>query len=231
MNDITENSLVRSIDQTNLNPAITAPEISSFIQEAKEYGFFSIAIMPSWIPLATDILQGGNTTIVAAIGYPMGTCTTSSKVAETRWAIKNGPKDIEIDMVMNVPLLKSGKYDQLEKDIIEVVNVAESHVVKVILEVPILTKQEVVIASLISERAGVDFVKTSTGFKPFRGWRPSTVDDVKLIRSAVDGRIKVKVAGGISTLSQAISVLQAGASRIGTSSGVTIMKEYKKFCC
>jgi deoxyribose-phosphate aldolase len=222
-----EETIVRYIDQTNLKPDATTRDISSFVEEAREYGFCSVAIMPSWIPLAKTILDGGKTTIVGAIGFPLGTCTTSSKVAEARWAIKHGPEDVEIDMVMNVPFLKSGQYGLLEKDIRLVVEASESHIVKLIIEVPILTKQEIVIASLIAGNAGVDYVKTSTGFKHFKGWRPSTVDDVLLIKSVVGDSMKIKVSGGISTLTQSLRVIKAGASRIGTSSGVAITNTFR----
>lgn len=228
---ITENQLVRSIDQTNLNPNATEPEIVAFVNNARTYNFCSVAIMPVWIPLATQILQGGQTTVVAAIGFPLGTCTTFSKVAETKWSIEHGPKNIEIDMVMNVPLIKSNRYDLLEKDMRAVVEAAETHIVKVIIEVPILIHQEIVIASLIAENAGADFIKTSTGFKPIKNWRPSTTDDVRLIKNAISNRLKIKVAGGISTLSQALAVLEAGASRIGTSSGNTIVDAFREYRC
>jgi deoxyribose-phosphate aldolase len=229
MTKITEHQLVRSIDQTNLNPNATESEIMAFVNNARTYNFCSVAIMPVWIPLATQILQGAQTTVVAAIGFPLGTCTTFSKVAETKWSIEHGPKNIEIDMVMNVPLIKSNRYDLLEKDMHAVVEAAGTHIVKVIIEVPILTHQEIVIASLIAENAGADFIKTSTGFKQFKNWRPSTTDDVRLIKTAVSNRLKIKVAGGIGTLSQALAVLEAGASRIGTSSGNTIVDTFREY--
>ena len=228
---ITEHLLARSIDQTNLNPNATESEIAAFVIKASAYKFCSVAIMPVWIPLATQILQGGQTTIVAAVGFPLGTCTTFSKVAETKWSIEHGPKNIEIDMVMNVPLIKSNRYDLLEKDMLAVVEAAETHIVKVIIEVPILTHQEIVIASLIAENAGAAFIKTSTGFKPLKNWRPSTTDDVRLIKNAVSNRLKIKVAGGIGTLSQALAFLEAGASRIGTSSGNTIIDTFREYSC
>lgn len=229
MSNFTENLIARSIDQTNLRPNATEREISSFIEEAKQYNFCTVAIMPAWIPLATSILKGSQTTVVAAIDFPLGTGTTYSKLSETIWAIDHGPEDIELDMVMNIPLLKSRKYDILEKEISAVVDAAKPHIVKIIIEVPVLTQDEIVIASLIVENAGADFVKTSTGFKQFRGWRPSTVADVNLIKRAISNRLKIKVAGGISTLSQSIALIEAGASRIGTSSGVAIIKTYRQF--
>ena len=226
---ITENQLVRSIDQTNLNPNATEPEIVAFVNNARTYNFCGVAIMPMWIPMATQILQGGQTTVVAAIGFPLGTCTTFSKVAETKWSIAHGPENIEIDMVMNVPLIKSDRYEALEKDMHAVVEASDGHIVKVIIEVSVLTRQEIVIASLIAENAGADFIKTSTGFKSLKNWRPSTTDDVRLIKNAISDRLKIKVAGGISTLSQALAFLDAGANRIGTSSGNTIIDTFREY--
>jgi deoxyribose-phosphate aldolase len=225
---ITDNQLVRAIDQTNLNPNATEAEITAFVNIARTYNFCSVAIMPAWIPLASRLLQGSQTTVVAAISFPLGTSTTPSKVAETKWAIEHGPDDIEIDMVMNVPLIKSERYADLEEDMRAVVEAAAGHTVKVIIEVPVLTRQEIVIASLIVENAGADFIKTSTGFKPIKNWRPSNSEDVWLIRNVVGDRLKIKVAGGIGTLSQALAVLEAGASRIGTSSGNTIVDAFRE---
>ena len=229
--DITENQLLRSIDQTNLSPSITQAEIVAFVTRARAYGFCSVAVMPVWIPLATQLLQGSQTTVAAAVAFPLGTCTTFAKVAETKWSIEHGPGSIEIDMVMNVPLMKSARYDALEEDIRAVVEVAQGHVVKVIIEVPVLSREEIVIASLIAEKAGADFIKTSTGFKALKHWRPSTPDDVRLIKSAVGNTMRIKVAGGISTLPQALAVLEAGASRIGTSMGDTIVDTFREETC
>lgn len=226
---ISEQELVRYIDQTNLKPEATENDMAQFIKEARAYGFRVVAIMPLWIPLAVQILDGSSTTVVAPIGYPLGTTPSELKVVETEWAIENGPGDIEIDVVMNVSMVKSGQYDLAEDDIRAVVMAAGDHVVKGIIEAPILSKEEIIIASMICERAGAQFIKTSTGFKHFRGWRPSTVDDVKLIKSVVGDRVKIKVAGGISTLDQALAVIRAGASRFGTSSGVHIVETYRKF--
>ena len=220
-----EVELVRCIDQTNLKPEATEGEMRDFIEEAKRYRFYGVAIMPFWIPLATKILKGGETRIVACIDFPLGTSPTELKVAETKWALENGPTDIEIDMVMNVSLLKSGKYERVRDEIGAVVEAATGKTVKVIIEAPLLTREEVVIASLISEAAGAQFVKTSTGFKQLEGWRPTTIEDVKLIKSVVGNRLKIKAAGGIRTVDQALALIEAGASRIGTSSGVRWSKD------
>jgi deoxyribose-phosphate aldolase len=224
----TERDVARLIDQTNLRPEATAAEITDFVTEAKENKFCAVAIMPGWIPLASQLLGVGDTTIVAAIGFPLGTTPTEGKVAETVWALKNGPPGTEIDMVMNISLLKSRRYGEVEKDIAEVIAAAKGHIVKVIIEAPLLTPDEIVVASGLCEKTGADFVKTSTGFKAFRGWRPSTVEDVVLIRQAVGDRLRIKVAGGIKNLEQLLAVVEAGASRIGTSSGVEILHTFRR---
>jgi len=224
----TERDIARLIDQTNLKPEATAAEIASFVTQAKEHRFCAVAIMPGWIPLANQLLGDGDTTVVAAIGFPLGTTPTEGKVRETMWAIKNGPPRTEIDMVMNVSLLKSRRYTGVENDISAVIAAAKGHIVKVIIEVPLLTPDEIIIASMLTEKTGADFVKTSTGFKAFRGWRPSTAEDVALIRQAVGDRLRIKVAGGIKNLEELLAVVEAGASRIGTSSGVGILETCRR---
>ncbi|MGI5858607.1 MAG: deoxyribose-phosphate aldolase [Tepidanaerobacteraceae bacterium] len=225
---IEEKEIVRYLDQTNLHPNATTDEISKFIKEAKESNFYGVAIMPSWIPLAADILKGSNTRIVAAIGFPVGTGTTEDKVEETKWAIKQceGKCKIDIDMVMNISLLKSGRYKEFREDMAAVVKAADGKTVKVIIEVGYLTREEIAIASLMAEAVGANFVKTSTGFKQFDKWRPSTAEDVRLIRSIVGEKVQVKIAGGVRTYEQALAVIEAGATRIGTSSGIAIKAGY-----
>lgn len=231
---INEKELARYLDQTNLKVEASESEITQFVEDAKKYEFYGVAIMPYWVPLATKILKGSKTTIIAAIGFPSGTIPTESKVEETKWCIENGLPNIEIDMVMNLSWLKSRRYDLVRKEIEEVVKAADGRVVKVIIEAPLLTKDEIVIASLIAEAAGANFVKTSTGFKGFHGWRPTTPEDVRLIRNVVGKQVKVKAAGGIKTTGQALAIIEAGADRIGTSSGVQIveglvrLREWKK---
>jgi deoxyribose-phosphate aldolase len=228
MMELTERQLARCIDDTNLNPTAAEAQIAEFVSAARSHQFCAVAIMPSWIPLATRLLKGSQTTIVAAIGFPLGTCATESKIAETQWAITHGLASLEIDVVMNLSLLKSRRYERVESELRQLRHVSAGHVLKVIIEAPLLTPQEVRTASQIAEAAGADFIKTSTGFKQFKGWRPSTPDDVTLIRSSVGPQIKIKVAGGVSTLPQVLALLEAGASRIGTSAGPAILAEYRQ---
>jgi len=225
---ITKEELARYIDQTNLNPAATQTDMALFVEEAKSYSFRTVALMTSWVPLATQILEGSTTSIVASVGFPLGTYPTESKVAETKWAINNGLKNIEIDMVMNISLFKSGRFDQVEQDIRAVVKAASGHTVKVIIEVSLLNREEIIIASMIAEKAGVNFVKTSTGFRGFKRMRPSTPEDVRLIKDVVGDRVEVKIAGGVFSLEQALMAIEAGASRIGTIMGIPIVEAVGK---
>lgn len=225
---MTKAELARYIDQTNLNPAATEKEMTEFILQARAYGFRTAAMMTSWVPLATRLLAGSRTSIVASVGFPLGTYPTDCKAAEAAWAIENGRQDIEIDMVMNLSLLKSRCYRLVEEDIHAVVNAAEGRTVKVIIEAPLLTPDEVVIASMIAEQAGVDFIKTSTGFRAYPEMRASTSQDIRLIRNVVGERVKIKIAGGIFSLEQALKVIEAGAHRIGTIAGIPIVEALEK---
>jgi len=226
---ITERELCRYLDQTNVQPQATERDIRSFVEEARGYQFASVAIMPVWVPLATELLRGSETTIAAAVGYPLGTTPTECKVQETRWVVERGPADVELDLVMNIPMLKSGQYEALESDLRAVMGAAQGRVVKVIIELPILTGAEVVIASMLCEKVKADYVKTSTGFTAFQGWRVCQPRDVSLIKSVVGDRVKVKASGGLKTLREALSMIDAGASRIGTSCGVAIVGDYRRW--
>jgi len=162
-----------------------------------------------------------------AIGFPLGTATSEEKVRETNWVLDQLASNAEIDMVMNIAMLKSRQYHLVVEDIKGVVQAANGHTVKVIIESPILTPDEIVIASLLCLQAGANFVKTSTGFNHFPGWRTSTPDDVRLIRTAIGDQMKIKISGGIKTLEQALDALEASADRIGTAFGVQIIDQYR----
>jgi deoxyribose-phosphate aldolase len=222
---ITREELARRIDQTLLEPYTSKTEMEAFCNQARKYGFAGVAILPVHVPIARRVLDGSDVKVVAAIGFPLGSLPTELKVSEAEWCIENGAD--ELDMVMNIGALKTGDFDVVKRDIEEVVRVAKGRTVKVILEVPLLTKDEVIKACNIAKEAGAHFVKTSTGFKGFKGWRPTTVEDVKLLRQAVGTSMKVKAAGGIRTTEQAIALIEAGADRIGTSSGVEIVEGLK----
>lgn len=223
MTKITRKELVQKIDQTKLNEEATEKEMSEFLEEAKKYGFVSVAILPVHVKLAKQILKGSDVKIDTTVGFPLGSMPQEFKELEAKNMVEAGAD--EIDMVINHCALKSGKYDFVKKDIEGVINAADGRVVKVILEVPLRTPEEVKKACEIAMEAGADFVKTSTGFKRFKNWRPTTVEDVKLMRGIVGDKMKIKAAGGIRTTEQALAMLEAGADRIGTSSGVTIADE------
>ncbi len=225
---LTPQSIARYIDQTNLNPAASSEEITRFVLQARQYGFATVAIMTSWVPLATRLLEGSDTTIVASVSFPLGSNPTASKAAETRWSARNGRDDLEVDMVMNIPWLKNREYRKVEADIRAVVEAAEGHTTKVIIETPLLTPDEIVIACLIAQKAGIDFIKTSTGFRAFPGVQASTVEQVRLIKETVGDELRVKIAGGVFTTERAIQTIEAGASRIGTIAGVAIVEGLKK---
>ena len=194
--------------------------------EAKKYRFGAVAILPSAIPLAREVLKGSGVKIVAAIGFPLGTIPPELKIDEAEKAIKDGAD--ELDVVMNKGALKQGKIEDVKKEIKGIVNLADGKVVKVIIEVPYLNRKEIELACNLIIGCGAHFVKTSTGFKGFHKWRPTTVDDIKLIKSIVKDRIRIKASGGIRTAGQALAVIGAGADRIGTSSGVQIIEGYRR---
>jgi deoxyribose-phosphate aldolase len=222
-----EQQLVRLIDQTIVAPERTETEMKASIQAAREQNFHGVAIMPVWVPLAASLLEGSRTGIVAAIGYPLGTTPTKNKIEETEWVLRNaGSCDVEFDMVMNISYLKMRQYQAVREDIQGVVEAATGRTVKVIIEAPLLSDDEIVIASLLTESARAHFVKTSTGFVQFANWRPVALRDIRCIASAVGGRVKIKASGKIKTFEQMLPFIEAGCDRIGTSAGFEIYQGY-----
>lgn len=218
--------MAKKIDQTNLHEEATEEEMRSFFEEARKYGFAAVAILPNQIKLAKTILKGSNVKVVAAIAFPLGSTSPELKALETKRAVQDGAD--EIDMVINNCALHSDQYDVVKKDIESVVKAANGKPVKVIIEVSFLTPELFEKACNIAMEAGADFVKTSTGFKRFSGWRPTTVKDVLEIKRIVGKKMKVKPAGGIKTTEQALAMLVAGADRIGASAGVKFVEDVKK---
>jgi deoxyribose-phosphate aldolase len=208
----------KMIDHTLLKAEATQEEIIKLCAEAREYGFASVCVNPVWVKVAAEELKGSNVKVCTVIGFPLGASTTAIKRFETKDAIKNGAE--EVDMVMNIGLLKSGEDEVVEADIRSVVEAARGKaLVKVIIETSLLTEEEKVRACEISMRASADFVKTSTGF----GSGGATVKDVLLMRKVVGNKLGVKASGGIRDWNDLKSMLEAGANRIGASSGVKIM--------
>jgi len=220
---VTPEKLASMIDHTKLSPDKTSSSIETLCDEAKEYGFASVCVNPYWVPLVSERLQGSNVKICTVISFPLGSTLPEAKVKEARLAMEAGAS--ELDMVMNIGAMRSGNNELVEKDIRGVVDVARQKegLVKVILEVGYLTDEQVIRACGIAEAAGADFVKTATGFGPMG----ATVHHVRIMREAVGKRIGVKAAGGIRNFKDALRMIAAGASRIGTSAGVEIMEGYR----
>ncbi|GGG96146.1 deoxyribose-phosphate aldolase [Staphylococcus pragensis] len=206
------------IDHTLLKPESTREQIDNIIKEAKEYGFKSICVNPTHVKYSAEQLNGSDVLVCTVIGFPLGATTTETKVFETKNAIDNGAS--EIDMVINVGALKDKRYDDVKKDIQEVVNAASGKTVKVIIETVLLTDEEKVKASELAKEAGAHFVKTSTGF----AGGGATPEDVKLMKDTVGDDLEVKASGGVRNLEDFNKMIDAGATRIGASAGVQIIK-------
>ena len=211
--------LAKYIDHTLLRPDATAEEIDVLCTEAVDNGFASVCINPYWVKRSADNLRGSDVKVCTVIGFPLGAMTSDVKAAETRKALRDGAR--EVDMVINVGALKSGQNDVVLKDIERVVDAAHEvgALTKVILETALLTDEEKVIASSLAKRARADFVKTSTGFSG----GGATVYDVALMRETVGPDMGVKASGGVRTLEDAEDMIAAGATRIGASAGVQIV--------
>ena len=210
-------------DHTFLKPFGTAENIEKLCDEARKYEFAMVAINPAEVETCVKLLEGSPVRVGAAIGFPLGQTTTECKAFETRDAIAKGAT--EIDTVINVRALQKGRLDIVKKEIEEMVAICRPAgvICKVILETCYLSDAEKETVCRIAKEAGVDFVKTSTGF----GTAGATVEDVALMRRVVGPEIGVKAAGGIRDLDTALAMIKAGATRIGTSSGVTIVEAYK----
>ncbi|MDN3438115.1 deoxyribose-phosphate aldolase [Planococcus sp. APC 3900] len=207
------------IDHTLLKPESTESQVIQLCKEAAEFKFASVCVNPTWVETAAAELAGTEVKVCTVIGFPLGASTPETKAFETTDAISKGAG--EIDMVLNVGALKSGNTDHVKKDIEAVVNAAKGKaIVKVILETCLLTDEEKAAASQLSKEAGADFVKTSTGFST----GGATVEDVKLMRETVGPDLGVKASGGVRSLEDVQAMIEAGATRIGASSGVKIMQ-------
>lgn len=207
------------IDHTLLKADARHYEITKVLDEALQYDFASVCIQPCHVNYAAQYLKDSDVKVCTVIGFPLGANTTATKVFETKDAIANGAD--EIDMVMNIGALKDGKDDIVFNDIKSVVEAAQGKIVKVILETCLLTANEIVKACQLCMQAKADYVKTSTGFST----SGATVEAVELMKVTVQEKMQVKAAGGIRSYDDMIKMIQAGASRIGTSAGCQIMKK------
>lgn len=210
------------IDHTLLKPEATTEQIDALIDEAIRYDFASVCVAPCYVAHAHEKLNGTSVRVCTVIGFPLGTQTTAMKVAETCEAIANGAD--EIDMVIHVGTLKEGRDEDVRNEIAQVVKAADGHLVKVILETCLLEKEEIVRACRQAMAASADFVKTSTDFS----YGGACEEDVLLMKESVTDAMGVKASGGIRTLKDALAMIKAGATRLGTSSGVAIMEDYLK---
>lgn len=207
------------IDHTLLKAETTHEQIIKLCQEADQYKFASVCVNPAWVEAAAAELQESTVKVCTVIGFPLGASTSQTKAFETEDAISKGAH--EVDMVINIGALKSGNSELVKKDIAAVVAAAKGKaIVKVIIETALLTDDEKVEASRLAKEAGADFVKTSTGFST----GGATAEDVRLMRETVGADLGVKASGGVRSLEDVQAMIEAGASRIGASSGVQIMQ-------
>ena len=207
------------IDHTILSPDITEKDVEIKCKEAKEYNFASVCVNPNYVKFVADKLKGSNVKTCTVIGFPLGESTSETKSFAAKNAVKNGAD--EVDMVINIGAVKSAAWDVVEADIKAVVKaVKRNTLVKVILETCYLDENEIKQACKAAQSAGADFVKTSTGF----GTHGARVEDVELMKESVDEEMGIKASGGIHSLEEAVEMLDAGATRIGASSGVEIVE-------
>jgi deoxyribose-phosphate aldolase len=212
--------IAKTIDHSLLKPEMTRDEVRQGCEIAKKYDVASVCCKPSDVAFCAEILKGTDVEIGTVVGFPHGSSTTATKVFETKAAIADGAT--EIDMVLNIGLLKSGLYEEVKSDIKAVVDAAGGKMVKVILENAYLTDDEKVTACKLCEAAGAHYVKTSSGYAP----TGATVADVKLMRASVSPKVKVKSAGGVRTLDALIEMLDAGIERSGATTTSTMLDEY-----
>ena len=205
------------IDHTLLKATATPDQIKTLCAEAREHGFASVCINPCYVSLAAQELTGSKVKVCTVIGFPLGATTSQIKAEEAMLAVEHGAD--EVDMVINIGAMKAGDYAQVESDIRAVVGSSGNARVKVIIETVYLTDEEKVKATEIVMAAGADFVKTSTG----TAGGGATVEDVRLMKKTVGNTIEIKAAGGVRNLADAKAMIEAGATRIGTSGGVGIV--------
>ncbi len=211
--------LASLIDHTLLKPDATRAEIETLCREAAQFCFASVCVNPNWVPLCRELLRGSGVKVCTVIGFPSGAHAPDVKAYEARRAVEQGAE--EVDMVINIGALKSKDYALVEQDIRGVVQaVGRDTVVKVILETALLNREEKIMASSLAKAAGADFVKTSTGF----GGGGATVEDIQLMRETVGPDMGVKASGGVRTRDDAEKMVAAGATRLGASAGVKIVR-------
>jgi deoxyribose-phosphate aldolase len=212
--------VAKTIDHSTLGPAMTLDEVKAGCDVALKYDVASVCCKPCDVKFVAEILKGSDVLVGTVVGFPHGSSTTESKVFETKQAVADGA--VEIDVVINIGHLKSGKTQEIQDEISAVVAAAAGNQVKVILENAYLTDAEKVTACKVIEAAGAHYVKTSTGFAP----TGATLADVKLMRATCSSKVKVKSAGGVKSLDQLLEFLDAGIDRSGSSSTASILDEF-----
>ena len=212
--------LNKYIDHTLLKPEAVEADIIKLCQEALEYNFMSVCVNPTWVSLASELLDDSDVKVCTVIGFPLGATTSRVKALEAQEAVKSGAS--EVDMVINIGWVKSGDFDKVKEDIESVVEaVSQKAHVKVIIETCLLNSEEIAQVSRLVEEAGADFVKTSTGFS-IGG---AKIEDVTLIRSSISPSMGLKASGGISNRQEALAMIKAGATRLGASKGIEIVSQ------
>ena len=212
--------VAKTIDHSTLGPAMTLDEVRDGCEIALKYDVASVCCKPADVKYVASLLKGSDVLVGTVVGFPHGSSTTETKVFETKQAVADGA--VEIDVVINIGHLKSGKTQEVQDEVSAVVKAASGNQVKVILENAYLTDEEKVIACKLVEAAGADYVKTSTGFAP----TGATLADVKLMRATCSPKVKVKSAGGVKTLEQLLEFMDAGIDRSGSSSTASILDEF-----
>ena len=216
---VTRAQLARIIDHTQLRAYATEADLRELCEEATECGFAAVSVNPVWVSYCAKRLSGSGVRVDACVGFPLGANTAAVKVEEARDAVRNGAT--EIDMVINIGALKSGYPSFVEREIGAVVRGVKGIPVKVILETSYLTEEEKISVCEMSIRVSAAYVKTATGF----GYGGATVEDVRLMKDVVGDQLGIKAAGGIRTYGDVMKMLEAGATRIGTSAGVEILAD------
>lgn len=211
-------NLAKYIDHTLLKPQAARADIEKLCREAKQYGFFSVCVNPYWVSFCKQQLAGSEVKVCTVIGFPLGATPTDVKVFEAKKALADGAD--ELDMVVNLGAVKSGDWDSVLADIAAVRNAGKNFTLKVIIETSVLTDEEKVKVCQLAEKAGADFVKTSTGFTG----GGATAADVALMRKTVGPNVQVKASGGVRTRQDFDAMVAAGATRIGASAGVSIIE-------
>lgn len=222
VDDVTYEQLAGTIDHSLLKPMLTADDVVAGCELAAGYDVVSVCVRPADVSLAASELQGTDVAVGTVISFPHGDSVTAIKVAEAAKAMDDGA--VELDMVLNIGWLLSGRHDEVQDDIAAVVDVSGDALVKVIFENAYLTDEQKVTACRLTEAAGADYVKTSTGFAP----TGATIEDLRLMRDNVDPRVKVKAAHGVRTLDALLAVIEAGADRCGATATASMLDDYRE---